>query len=237
MGSFVFRPLLESVESRIMLSTLAPQPRYVHHEKHPNLAVHVHHPVTPIGRAPVLTPMDIVVNIAANTNSPVLGGTINLSLTTTPAPNFVITGTMWTYNVTYSGVTSAYLTPQSPGLLNATVYLSVPGTYTVTAVTTYRDSNPSGPSHAPTKVTTTFTVPPPSAIAKDGGVNTPIPIGALDQLVDDINTPNGPLGSFAPGLFQENLTNVASLIPNFLLASGWGPSGYGQAWNVNPPHL
>ncbi len=184
----------------------------------------------------MITPFDIVVSMSPSTTTPALGGTLRFTLTTTPAPNFVITGTTWTYTVTYNGFTSATLTPQSPGLLNATVYLSVPGMYTVTAVTTYMDSNPSGPRHSPTTVTSLVDVPPPSAITKDGGIDTPIAWTAADLLTDDIATPNGPLGSFAAGLFQENLTNVFTTI-SITFAQGWGPSVYGLSWNVTAPHL
>ncbi|MGC8639681.1 MAG: hypothetical protein ACP5XB_07350, partial [Isosphaeraceae bacterium] len=182
-----------------------------------------------------IQPLDIVTGITSSPASPVLGAAANFTLTTTPAPQFPIASTAWSFTITYGGVTSLDQNPNMSTNTTALVYLPLPGEYTVTAVTTYSSTNPSVAPPGPTTEVAYVNVSPPDHVAK---WNIPGPAGyqTAEQVTDIVTSSGSQVGPYMGGLIQENIAHYDYYTGGIQLpgTGGWYPQtgGYTNTWRV-----
>jgi hypothetical protein len=83
---------------------------------------------------------------------------------------------------------------------------SVPGTYTIVAVTSYYSINPSAPAPANTTVQGIFDVPPPTSVTPYAGTGVNVDLGSTVLIQSSVSTALGELGPYAVGTMQENIS-------------------------------
>jgi hypothetical protein len=170
-------------------------------------------PVHGISASPLVTVSGMTVS--ANTN---LGYYFTCTLTTV-ASSATIANTTWTDSVVATDGTNTVTVPQitvGTGTgLTCTIMASIPGVYTINALTTYNaplafPGQPVPPTPAPTSSSATVTVPPPSIDANlvpAAGITTYS--GAGVTATTSVSTSVGLVGPGAVGSPQE-------LIPGFI---------------------
>jgi hypothetical protein len=205
------RPTVEVLETRVQLSTimLVDYPwNFV--GPIPVGAYRIASPGTPTGSSPGGARPLLVTGMTLTPAAPVVGGNItaNLSNNTTGA-TYSATSTVWTMTIAYTTGGSTYTTPAlsigAGSVLNTTLTASVPGTYTVTAVTSYTSFNPTVAPPSPTTTTATATVAAPNGVVKGGAINQPTNYPMAVQLVDQVQAGGNNVGSMMVGLAQEDI--------------------------------
>jgi hypothetical protein len=204
-----FRPRFDSLESRALLSAAA-----VVHEW----------PASAIGPIQPGWIRDVTLAMTFNPTAPLLGFTFQASLSGNVNGPFTAMSTTWTDTVTYGGFTSP---PASlPGAIwNVSITATIPGTYTVTAVTTWMSTNPTVLPPAPTPTTARVTVPVPSAVVKFSGMGTEVPPGTIITVADDIFAGGQPMGGSFAGYLQE-------FVPPSTYFDGSMDAGTGGWWQT-----
>ena len=190
-----FVPIVGQLEPRIQLSTLPIA----------DVSVAYFHNVT----------TEVVVSGAMTiTPSPCnYGSSFVCTLSTAPNPTCNIAGTVWTYIINTSDGTTTVLTPSltlTATGLTAAINATVPGTYTVTAVTSYTSTNPNSPPGTHHHRVKPVTVPPPTldaSLVPAAGLSATA--GSTAMASDSVSTSLGQVNSLAVGTPQE-------LIPGFI---------------------
>ncbi len=219
---------LETLEPRIALSSAIPQlPTYP-----PGFIGPISRRVATADIAPIH--QDIITGMTLSSTTPALGSPIGATLTSTiKDPTNLPLATTWTVSISYGGFTSVPFTVAGAPTSFST-NAAVPGTYTITAVTTYMSTNPTVGPHAPTTVSATATVAVPTTATKATGMGTPTSWIAGLQVTDTIGTPNGPLGMSVGGEFEENIApGVGAGGVEYGGTDGeWFPNSYGMSWYI-----
>jgi hypothetical protein len=124
---------------------------------------------------------------------------------------------------------------------NATLYVTVPGTYNFKAVTSYTLASSVGkggtppPVHAPTTEIGQVIVQPPDAVSKASGMGVPTPTGTMITVSDYVYTPTGTPGQYTGGGFYENIPfyiNASGVKVPWMAADEWGPDGLASGWRI-----
>jgi len=154
--------------------------------------------------------------------APVLGRMFSADRVAITSPAKVIS-TSWTEQIVFR----SYLTPimnLPNGPLSTTLVSTIPGTYTVTATSSYQSSNPTVGPPPTTTVSNTITIPAPDAVTKGGGVGVPTRADTIRMMTDPVTAGGQPIEGYFIGQIQE------SIVP-FLWWDGtgggsatWGPS-------------
>jgi len=166
---------------------------------------------------------DLITGMTINPAAPPLGSTFTATLTNNPSPTYFPISTTWSYSVSYGGFTSPTVNVAG-SLLSSSLFASVPGTYTITAVTTYQTTNPTDSPPPPTTTTTTVTIPIPNTVTKGGAVGTPAPPNSAIQIVDTVYAGGVQVGSMAAGMVQENILPFTWWDGTPGGGGGWGPA-------------
>ncbi len=151
--------------------------------------------------------MDSVTGMTLTPSSPIIGTEFSATLTVNNVgATWYPASTTWTYTVSYGGMTTA---PASVAgqtqVLSATIQDPTPGTYTVTAVTSYASTNYSVAPPDPTTTTATVAIASPTIVAKKGGRYAPAGFQSFITVTDTVSSSAGRVGPYIAGQVQENI--------------------------------
>jgi hypothetical protein len=145
---------------------------------------------------------DVQSTMTFNPKAPVLGTTFQANLTFQGGGTYWPVSTQWSWTISYNGFTTA---PGGSGAtLQAVIIAQIPGTYDITAVTTFMSTNPTA---CPPPQTTTGEVKISAAdtATKGGQVRVPVANGTFAQIQDTITAVGDPIGGSAVGMMQYNV--------------------------------
>ena len=153
---------------------------------------------------------------------PRLGWIMEADLDYTTRPGVYPVGTTWTETVTYQSSTSTP-TQLSGGVYSCDFTTWVPGTYTLTAVTTYQLANPTaGSPPAPTTADGSIFIPAPDTVVK--GTAQPAGPNSAVIITDSVLAGGEPVGPYFAALAEENIPTFTWWNGTVQSSGGWGPS-------------
>jgi hypothetical protein len=155
---------------------------------------------------------------------PALGGTFVATLSTPPPGPYIALSTSWTETVSFRGVTTPVLNLVG-SVFSATVNVSIPGNYVVTAVTSFMSTNWTTPGPAPAATTASVNVLPPDVVVKAGGMGTPAAPMTAIQVTDQVSAGGQPLGGMFAGWIEE-------YVPAYTFFDGSIGPGTGGWWGT-----
>jgi hypothetical protein len=169
-------------------------------------------------------PLDIVHDLTYNPNPPWLGEVVQVTLHDIwISKHFHAVSTKWTDTIAYGGLTTPVGTMWGGGLSSCGITTVIPGTYTITAVTTYA-SDDGGPPPPPVTDTGSFQIAPPDDAVKGGpGLGVPTEWMASVNIEDPVKAGGGSVGSYFYGLAQQDLTDIVWWDGTKKPDSGWMP--------------
>ena len=163
---------------------------------------------------------------------PQLGQLFQADLKYISSPNYNIAGTTWSQITTYKGFTTGPV-PLTGSRLTADMVSDVPGSYKVTAITTYVSVNPSVPPPAATTVTGQIVIPAPTVAIKKTGQGQPTALNGSRQMTYSVTAGGEPVGQYFIGHIQENILPFKYWDGTPGGGHGWQPTNPSQQFNFN----
>jgi hypothetical protein len=170
--------------------------------------------------------------MAITPTAPNLGQPFSATITIATPANTTMTGTTWTYEVSYGGYdTPAVSVPG--GYLSATFYGGFPGEYTITSTSTFKPMDPQAPPVV-VKIDATVNVAVPTTAVNTYGTGVSTDIGTAIMTRDTVSTALGKIGPDTPAMAQENIAAFFFYNGDIMAGlNGWYPGAPSAQFYLN----
>jgi hypothetical protein len=152
-----------------------------------------------------------------------LGVSGSADLIYTLSSDYGIVSTQWTESILFQGSTSQKLS-LSGSPLSTSFESTIPGTYVITAYTTYQATHQGVAPLAPTAVSGSITIPTPDHVNTESGLGEPASPNSAIQISDYVSAGGFNIGPFFSGLAQENISTITYYTGVTVTSTVWDPN-------------